>query len=804
MEGLWKDVRFAVRSLAKSRAVTGLAIVALALGIGATTTIFSVANGVLIEPLPYPDPDRLIRLIDSNPTLGFPRFATSPPDFRDWREQSRSFESLVTSTRASLNLTGDREPERIDAAAVSAGFFETLGLPLLAGRGFSPAEDQPNGPKAVVLSEGLWTRRFGRDPGIVGRAITLDGAPHTVVGIAPAAVDIPTKSEAWVPLALEITEDQRGGHWLSTLGRLKPGVTLEQAQAEMSGIAARLAAQYPATNTGWGLQLVRLKDLMVEDIRPALRALLWAVAAVLLIACLNVANLLLVRLASREREVAVRTALGAGRGRLLRQFLTESVLLSLAGGGLGLLLAAWGTRALVAINADNIPRAREIGVDGRVLLFTFGLSVATGLLFGLLPALQAARADLSRPLKEGGRGIAGGVGGRLTSLLVLVEVAVALVLLVGAGLLLKSFSQLGSVPPGFDPRGVMTLNLQLPESTYAEEEAQARFFRELLPKISALPGVEHAGTGFPLPLSGGGFFLAFLVDGRPAPEPAAVPSSGIRMVSPGYLEAMSIPLVRGRTITAADDQGAERVVLVNQKLAASIFAGEEVLGKRITFGDPAAEDPKWRTIVGIVGDVRHAELDEEPGNETYVPVLQMPQPRTTIVARTAGDPGALSGPLRAAVQELDPSLPVFKVQTLEQVVAGSLAEPRLNTVLLAAFSLLALVLAAVGVYGVISYSVAQRTHEMGLRMALGASMRDVRKLVLGQGMRVVLAGVVMGLALAFLATKLLASLLYGVSSRDPLTFVLVPLVLAAVALVASWVPARRATRVDPVVALKYE
>ena len=809
MERLWQDIRFALRSLRRSPGHTAAALLALALGIGANTAIFSVVYGVLLEPLPYPSPERLVMLIDANPSRGFDRFTSSPPNFVDWRAQSRSFAGMAAMTRANPSLTGGgAEPERLEGAQISAGFFETLEVPPALGRGIGAADDRPGAPPVAVLSHELWRRRFGADPTLVGRTIELEGTPHTVVGIAPEGFQFPSRVEVWTPLALEITPQMRGGHFLGVVGRLKPGVPVARAQAELTVIASRLEKQYPDSNTGWTVNAVPLRELIVEDVRPALLVLMATVAVVLLIACANVANLLLARMASREREVAVRTALGAGRGRLVRQFLTESVLLALAGAGLGLLVALWGTRALVAMNADNIPRAAEIGLEPPVLLFTLALAVVTGLVFGLVPALHAARPDLQGTLKEGGRGASAGVRARSArGALVVVEVALTLVLLVAAGLLLRSLVGLSAVSPGFETAGILTLELNLPEARYPDDDGNPRiaaFYDEVLAEVRGLPSVVSAGAGYPLPLGGSAYVLSFVVEGRPEPPPGQEETSHIRFVTPGYLESLAIPLVRGRRLNAGDRDGGLPVAVVNRTMAEKTWPGEEAVGKRFTFDDPGDDDVEWRTVVGVVGDVRHMTLDTEPAAETYLPMAQAPSSAAVLVVRTDGDPMRLAAPVREAVRRADADLPVFSVRPLTKVVAESLAEQRFRTTLLAIFAGLALVLASVGVYGVISYGVTQRRHEMGLRMALGARREQVQRLVVGQGLRLVLVGAAVGLVAAYLATRLLASFLYGVRATDPLTFAAVPVLLALVALVASWLPARRATQVDPIVALRAE
>ncbi|MFL6290779.1 MAG: ABC transporter permease [Thermoanaerobaculia bacterium] len=806
MENVWKDIRFGLRTLVRNPATTLLAMLTLALGIGANSAIFSVVNRVLLEPLPYPQPDELVMLVESAPALGFPRFSVSPPNFEDFRRQSRSFEHLVAYGRERFNLTGREQPEAILGASVSPDFFQMLRVDPSPGRGFRQEEGRPGQARVAVLSHGLWQRLFGGDPKIVGRPVTLNGESYTVVGIAPRGFELPRRAEIWVPLALDLANENRGAHYLGAIGRLQRGVSLEKAETEMIGIASRLEKQYPDSNSKWTVDLIPMKEIMVEDIRPVLMILLVAVAFVLLIACANVANLLLARVASRERELAVRAALGASRSRLVRQMLVETAILFVAGGALGLLLAHWGVKALVALDPEGIPRAREIGVDGRVLAFTFLVSLATGVLFGLVPALSATGRRLYEALKEGGRAMAGGVHGRLMrNLLVGFEVAVALVLLVCAGLLIQSFARLSGVDPGFRSQGVLTARIAIPESKYPDEERQALFYGRLLERLAAIPGVEGAATIYPLPLGGSNMILTFVVEGRPVPPPAEAPNTNVRMISPDYFRVMGIPVIQGRAFEPRDREGAEEVVIVNQTLAARIWPGQSPIGKRFTFGDPAdSEDPGWRTVVGVVGDVRHDTLDQEKASEAYWPVAQGPATDTALVLRTSGDPVQLAAPLRAAVRELDRDLPLERIEPMEEVVSKALAQSRFKTLLLSLFAGLALGLAAVGVYGVVSYSVAQRTHEMGIRLALGARPGQVQRMVLLQGMRVVLISSAVGIAAALFATRFLREQVYGVSATDPATFLIVPLVLFSVALLANWVPALRATRVDPLEALRYE
>src|ERR1700688_4871270 len=807
MDSLWRDLRFGARTLLHSPAVTALALLTLTLGIGANTAIFSVVSGVLLEPLAFPHPDELVVVIASAPKLGFPRFSASPPHFKDWREQNRVSSSLDAMNGGRFTLTAKgAQPQAVAGAEVTGDFFRTLGVRPLLGRLLAPADDRPGGERVAVLSYRLWHRRFGGDPGIVNRQITIDGRAHTVVGVAPRGLDFPRQSELWVPLALDFSKSSRGAHYLMVVGRLKPGASLERAQADLSPIARRLELQYPDQNTDWGVVLMRLRDVMVRDIRPALTMLQRAVWVVLLIACANVANLLLARMGSRERELAVRTALGAGRLRLMRQLIVESVILFAAGGALGLLVALWGTRTLVALNPDAIPRAEGIGIDARVLVYTLLISVATGAVFGLVPALSAIGRPLSGSLKGGGRAMAGGRRGNLVrDVLVIGEVALALMLLVGAGLLIQSFARLQSVDPGFKPRGVITAQVSLPAVKYPDDPRQAAFFQRALERIRSLPGVQHAASIYPLPLSSARFFqLSFVVAARPVPKPGEEQSAHVRFISPDYFRTMEIPALKGRAFTEQDGIDDQRVAVVNREMASRIWPGADPLGQRLTFGDPTKPTAKWMTVVGVVGDVRGSNLGNEPEMELYCSQYQTPSSAAALVVRTASDPLSLVAPVRRALQEIDGDLPLDKVQTMEQVVSSSLAQNRVKTVLLGIFAALALVLAAVGIYGLVSFSVAQRVHEMGIRTARGARRAEVLAMIVRQGMKLVAIGLVAGLGGAFASSRLLADQVYRVSVVDPLTYIGVPIVLTAVALLANWLPARRATRVDPQEALRSE
>ena len=804
MTELVRDLRFSFRSLRRSPGLAVAALLALGLGVGATAAIYTVVDAVLLEPLPYPEPDELVMLIDSNPEAGFPRFSSSPPNYADWKQQAESFEVMAAYNRANLVLNApDVDPERISGARVTDGFFRALGREPLHGRAFTPEEDLPGGEPVAILGHDLWSRRFGADPALVGRTVRIDGEARRVVGVMPAGFQFPREVEIWLPMALEIDPQQRGAHYIAVLARLRDGVDLAAAQAEMTGITARLEEAYPGPNAGWTVNLHRVHDLMVEDVRPVLRVLGAAVVAVLLVVCANVANLLLVRAARREREMAVRTALGAGRGRLAAQLLTETLLLSLGGGLLGLVFGVWGTRALVTMNADDIPRAAEIGLDPSVFLFTLVVALAAGLVAGLAPIVHSARADLQGSLKEGTSGTGeGSRARRLRQGLVLAEVALAVVLLVAAGLLIRSLLEMSSISPGFEAEGVLTAQVSLPEAAYPEDADREAFYRRLGERLDAIPGVEAAGAGFPLPLSGGNYFLTYYVEGRPEPPPQESPSGGIRFVTPGYLETLEVPLLAGRRFREEDRQGSRPVALVDRVMAERVWPGESPLGARITFSGADAAEEDWMEVVGVVGEMRHAELGAEPEAQIYLPMAQAPMDVAALVLRTSGDPEALTAEVRRAVQEVDPSLPVYRVETLEDVVSASLADQRFSATLLGLFAALTLVLASLGVYGVISYSVAQRNRELGLRMALGARRDGVLRLVIRQGMSLVLVGVAVGVVGAFVASRLLRSLLYEVGAADPLTFVAVPVVLAAVGLVATLIPALRATRVDPIVALR--
>ncbi|HET7623326.1 MAG TPA: ABC transporter permease [Gemmatimonadaceae bacterium] len=801
METLLQDLRYAARSLRRTPGFTIVAVLTLALGIGANAAIFSVVNGVLFRPLAYANPDQLVMVWGHSENIG--NETASLPDFKDWRERNTVFESMAAVANTRFDVTGDGEPERVDAALTTANFFHVLGVIPALGRAFNEEEETSGRDRVVVLSHGFWERRFGARADAVGRTITLSGLPYTVIGVAPSGFRFGNPSDMWAPLRTDTTRGRRAD-FLAVVARLKTGTTMEQAQAQMTTIGRALEAQYPASNTGWSPELVSLEEQLVGDIRPALLVFMGAVGLVLLIACANVANLMLMRAAAREREMAIRAALGAGRKRIVRQMLTESTLVALLGGALGLLVAVWGVSSLRAAQTTPIPRFDEAGVDGRVLAFTLVLCLGTGLLFGLAPALRLVSGRTQGSLREGARGASGGIGvNQLRGALVLGEVALAMVLLVGAGLLIRSFNRLSNVDPGFDSHSVISAQIVLPRVRYAEGNSQLAFFDQLLQTTRAMPGVESVALTSDAPLSGGGNYLSFEIAGRPPAAANTVQDAEVLVTGPDYFHTLRIPLRTGRTFTAQDDARATRAVVINSAMARRFWSNGDPIGARITLGDPA-DSSSWRTVVGVVGDVRQNALSDEPYPQLFLPLTQTPQRAMLLLARTTGSPTSLAGPIRRAVTAIDPDLPVSDIRTLDERLDNSIAQPRVSMMLLGIFALMALVLAAVGIYGVLSYTVTQRTRELGIRMALGAESTSVMRLVVGQAMVPALVGVALGLVSAWGATRLMSSLLFGVSATDPVTFVAVALFLLAVAALASWIPARRATKVDPLIALRAE
>ena len=801
---LIQDIRYALRMMLKQPVFTAVAVVALALGIGANTAIFTVVNAVLLRPLPYDDPDHLVWLWDTLPQLA--TAPTSLPEFIDWRDQNQSFEYLAAYQSGNMFFDDGNSTEDTPVGLVTPDLFSLFRVKPLLGRTFSEEETRPGRFRVAVISQSLWQRRFGSDPNVLGRTVQLSGAASTIIGVIPAGFSFPNEAQLWRPLPIDPNKLDRGPHYLRVVGRLKPGVTLPQAQAEMSTIASRLAVQYPEKTAGHGIKLELLSKVVVGDIGPALFVLLGAVGFVLLIACANVANLQLARAGARQREIAVRTALGASRTRIIRQLLTESILLAIAGGVAGLLVAVWGVSSLVSLSPDTIPRVHEIGIDVKVAAFTLLISLVTGVVFGLAPALQVSKPDLTDALKESGRTTAGAARNRLRSLLVVSEIALSLVLLIGAGLMIKSFAILNRVDPGFNPDKLLTMGVTLLRSKYPEDSRVAAFYSQLLEQVAAAPGVKSAGAITELPLSGANTSDNFTIEGRPAIAKQEQPLTECRFVTPHYFESMDIPLLKGRDFADTDTKQTPNVVVINEAFARRHFADEDPIGHRIQLQGQFRDPP---LIVGVVGNVRDLGLDEQPTPEAYFPYLQNLLSETydrslTIVVRTKSDPRTISEALRAELLSLDTTLPVYALKPMTEYLRDSLSRRRFNMVLLSVFAAVALLLAAVGIYGVISYSVSQRTHEIGIRVAVGAQTRDILKLVIGQAMLLTLLGVTAGLAAAIALTRLMESLLFEVSATDPLTFAIISAILTGVALVACFVPARRATKVDPMVALRYE
>jgi putative ABC transport system permease protein len=808
MQNLLQDLRFAFRLLAKSPGFTAIAILTLALGIGANTAIFSVVNGVLLRPLSFRDPSRLVIVAEKSP---FPTISTSYQNFVDWRDQSRSFESMEGTRSTGLSLTGAGDPELLTARMATAGLFSLLGVEAREGRTFLPEEDKAGSAPVVLLTYGLWQRRFGGSREIIGKPITLDSRPYTVVGVLPPGFQLLQPADVFVPFvpwAVTLPDDRNWHPGIIAIARLKPGVSGEQARTEMVGITKRLELQYPDYNTGTSADVVGLQEQLVQNVRPALILLLGAVSLVLLIACVNVANLLLARASSRGREVAIRTAMGAGRGRVVRQLLTESILLSLGGGLLGIFFAWASLGPLLKISAGSVPQVVPIELDRSVLVFTFIVSLITGLFFGLVPALRTAKLDLRETLNEGSRGSTSGPGHhRLRGVLVASEIALAVLLLVGSGLLLRSFSRLQDVPPGFQADHLLVADIPLSQTAYSKPEQRYQFFDRLVERAKALPGVRSAGAASFLPVSGGGSVIHFNITGHPPKTPHDYVAAGYRTVTPNYLETLGVPLLRGRMLTPGDNDKAPAVVVINASMAAKYFPNENPLGKRLQLGATPDKDVPTMEIVGVIGDVRPG-LGVDPQTEMYLPYRQadliLPVFQLSVVLRTAADPQLQTAALRSALGEIDPNQPLVRVRTMEENMAATVAQPRFRTWLIGIFAAVALVLAAVGVYGVMSYTVTQRTNEIGIRVTLGAQPEDVFKAIVGEGLRLALAGVAIGTVAALALTRLLQSFLFGVSAYDPITFLGVAMLLTTVAAAASFFPARRATLVDPIVALRYE
>lgn len=806
METLWHDIRYSFRLLARKPAFTVVALLALAIGIGANSVIFSVVNSVLLRPLPYKEPDRLVMVWEEAASLGFPENTPAPANYIDWRDQSQVFESLAATASERYNLTAAGEPEKLEGLRATASLFPMLGVEPIMGRWIDAEEDREGANRVVMLSYGLWQRRFGGDAGVLGKNITLDDQSYTVIGVMPSYFNFPARGiDLWVPAAFNQEEaTSRDSHYLEVYGRLKAGVTIEQARSEMSAIAARLSEQYPNTNQGLGAVVNPLFEQIVGDVRPALLILFGAVGFVLAVACANVANLLLARAAARRKEISIRAALGAGRARLVRQFLTESVLLAVLGGIAGLALSFVSLRLLIPFIPEEINQAKDISLDFNVVLFTFGVSALTGIIFGLVPAIQASRPDLNESLKDGARDSSSATQGRLRNLLVVSEVALALVLLVGAGLLINSFARLSQIDPGFRTENLLTMNVSLPGTRYSDRDRRAAFYDQILERIKSLPGVESAGIVTNLPLTFRGNSNFFIIEGRPELPVDRMPLAVTRVINPDYFRTMGIPLVGGRGIEAQDTRDSLPVVVITEATARVHWPGEDPIGKRMKMGLYDTPTP-WLTVVGIVKDVYQFDLTTEPWPQVYLPYTQHTSfaPRDLVI-KTTHDPLQMTAAVRNSIWEVDRDQPVSNVSTMGDIVSESLARQRFNTSLLAVFAFVAVLLAAVGIYGVMSYLVTERTREIGIRTALGADRADILKMVVGQGFKLVGAGIVLGLAGALALSRVMTSLLYGVSATDPATFVIITVVIAFVALIANYIPAYRASRIDPMKALRHE
>lgn len=814
MDILIQDIRYAARKLVRTPSFTIIAVTTLALAIGATTAVFSIVNGVLLKPLPYRQPDEIMKIgsLSKDGKL----VHMSVPDFVDYRAQTHSFVGMAAiQDRNSANLSvAGSDPKRLNSASVGASFFDLLGVPMKLGRGFAVGEDGTGAARVVVLSDKLWHSDFGADVRVIGRPISLNGKDYTVVGVAPASLTYPSTPDLWVPFVFEswMTDpDNRGAHFMMGIARLRPGVTEKAAKSDMAAVGARLQAEYPKSNATFGGTTENLQQSLVGDVRRTLLTMFGAVTFVLLIACVNVANLLLVRAAGRETEIAVRTALGAGRGRIIRQLVTESVLLSLAGAVIGGALAAWIVDAIVAFGPKGLPRLENIAIDGRVLAFSVIIAVVTGLLFGLVPAYHAARAEIGQMLKESVRGSSRRGAQRTRSGLVMTEMALAVVLLVGAGLLIRSFATLLRVDPGFRPENVVSFDVSAPSIKYPNDRDLQRFSADVQSNLAAVPGVRSVAVAFARPMSNQGMRVSFDIDGRPKQPAESRLIADVLPATSNFFATMGISVVRGRTFTSAEENwGPPPVVVVNKAFVAKYFPTEDPLGKHITLGvthdtlaTPSPVTSKGE-IIGVVGNVRQFGLREDPYPAVYQGWGTFPLNDMSFLIRSNSEPAQLAAAIRDRVHAIDPTMPIYNIQTMEQAISESVAQPRFYTLLLTGFAGLALLLAGLGIYGVVSYSVSQRTRELGIRIALGATQDRVVRLVIGQGIALTVAGVTIGLIGAYWLVHLLATLLYGITATDPLTFVGVSAVLLGVAWLASYLPARRASRVDPVIAMRAE
>jgi putative ABC transport system permease protein len=814
MSGIFHDLRYAVRQLRNSPGFTAVAVTTLALGIGANTAIFSVVNGALLRPLAFREPNRLVHVWHVPPAKSFPgmtTFAVSAANYLDWQSQNQVFENMAIYTYHVFTLTGGEKPEQVDASAVSSNFFETLGVQPMLGRVFSTQEDRPGRSNVVVLSHRFWQEHFGSNADIVGHNINIDGQSFLVAGVMPPSFRYPDFAHVWTPMAWTDKERAvRGEHHYSVVARLKSGIALQQAQAAMNTISSRLEQLYPEDNKGWGAVVVLLHDDLVSDVRPALLVLLGAVAFVLLIACVNVANLALAKTLSRRKEIAIRTALGASSARVLRQILSETVLLALAGGAMGLIYARFGVRLIMAFLADKLPHSVEVGLDLRVLGFTAIISILTGIVAGALPALRLTKADVNQALKQGlGRTDSDSGGHRTRSFLVVAEVALSLVLLIGAGLMIRSFQQLHGVNPGFETRGVLTMTAAISRAKFPSPTQHISFFEQVLQRVRTLPGVESAGVIDDIPLNQNGSHQPIAIEGRPVVAMSEQPEVDVRLISPGYMGAMRIPIVRGRDFGDTDVAGRPAAILISASMAQHFWPGEDPLGKRLTL---TFFPESVREVVGVVGDVKLDGLDQDrPSTILYMPLAQISAPSVgwqsfpmTLVVRSATNPAGIVSAVTNAVHQVDREIPLRDILTMDELVTNSISQQRFNMLLLGAFAALALLLAAIGIYSVLSYSVKRRVQEIGIRLALGARIGDVLRMVIVEGMKPTLLGVVLGTVGALAMGQVLASLIYGVKPTDPLTFLVVAVLLAAIALFATIIPAYRAAKVDPLVALRYE
>ena len=817
MELIWHDIRYGARTLIRNPAFTLIAVLTLGLGIGATTAIFSVLNFVVLRPLEYAEPDRLVMIWERNLKKGWTESPTSTANFADFRDSAKTVE-VAGFTDTNFNLTGGDQPERVAGLRVSANLFSLLGVNPLHGRWFASNEDKPGSTHVLILSYGLWQRSFGANANLVNQNVQLNGQSYTVVGVMPPNFKFPpsfsatvissqetfTNADLWVPLTTDDLPLVRDTRNIKMIGRLKPGVTAPQAQAEINAIASRLDKEFPDSNSGLESHVIPLNQQVTGDIRLALWVLMAAVGLVLLIACANVANLLLAKATSRQKEIAIRTAIGANRARILGQLLTESALLGLLGGLLGLLFAYVGAKTLIAFVTVSLPRLKDFSFDSRVLLFTLAVSLFTSLIFGLAPAIDASKPNLNEALKEGGRSSSGGSRrNRLRNILVVAEVALAVVLVTASGLMFRSFIRLQRVNPGLNPQNLITLEIELPEASYKADQQQKLFVQQLLQKVRAVPGVQDASTVDNLPFSGNAFNGGFIVEGRPIPSLTERPRAFIRVVSPDYFPAMGISMREGNPFTDHDTAEVQGVAIINEAAAHKYFPSEEAVGKRIKRGRPESKNP-WLTIVGVVGSANQLALGEAMQPEVYVPYLQNSSRTFTLVARTSTDPRTVTGNIRQEVWSIDKDLPVSSMKLMEELVANSVAQPRFYVILVSVFAGLALILAAVGVYGVMSYSVTLRTRDIGIRMALGARPSDIFRYIVGQGLLLAVIGLAIGILLALASTRFMQSLLFGISAMDPLTLTATAVTLLVVALLASYLPARRATKVDPMVTLRYE